>query len=45
MNYQEKNAEIINTWCTEGWQWGQPITQHTYEEVGSLFNSHKVRSP
>ena len=32
MNYHEKIAEIINTWCTEGWQWGQPITQHTYEE-------------
>lgn len=33
MNYQEKNAEIINTWCTEGWQWGQPITHHTYKEA------------
>ena len=30
MNYQQVNAETIDTWCREGWQWGKPIDHETY---------------
>ena len=33
MEYQELNAEIINKWCQEGWEWGQPITHEIYENA------------
>lgn len=30
MDYQRLNAEIISTWCRDGWEWGQPIDHETY---------------
>lgn len=33
MDYQKKNAEIIDSWCREGWEWGQPITHEIYEKA------------
>ena len=30
MDYQQLNAEIISSWCREGWEWGQPISQEVY---------------
>lgn len=33
MDYQKKNAEVIDAWCTEGWQWGQPISHDVYEKA------------
>ena len=29
-SYQEINAETINRWIEEGWEWGQPINHETY---------------
>ena len=31
MNYQDKNAETIDRWIKEGWEWGQPISHEIYE--------------
>lgn len=33
MDYQKINAEIINRWCKEGWQWGKPISHETYQKA------------
>lgn len=30
MRYQEKNADVIDAWCRDGWQWGQPISHEVY---------------
>ncbi len=30
MNYQDINAETIDRWIEEGWEWGMPIDHHTY---------------
>jgi len=30
MRYQEKNAETIDRWIEEGWEWGIPISHETY---------------
>lgn len=30
MNYQDKNAETIDRWIKEGWEWGKPISHETY---------------
>lgn len=30
MNYQEINAETIDRWVEEGWEWGKPIDHETY---------------
>lgn len=30
MNYQEINAETIDRWVKEGWEWGKPIDHETY---------------
>ncbi len=30
MNYQDINAETIDRWVEEGWEWGQPISHETY---------------
>ena len=30
MDYQRLNAEIISSWCRDGWEWGRPITHETY---------------
>lgn len=29
-NYTLKNSEIIDRWCDEGWEWGEPIDHETY---------------
>ncbi len=31
MNYQEINAETIDRWVKEGWEWGKPISHETYQ--------------
>lgn len=30
MSYQETNAETIDRWVREGWEWGKPIDHATY---------------
>lgn len=30
MNYQDINSKVIDQWCGDGWQWGQPITHEAY---------------
>jgi SAM-dependent methyltransferase len=30
MNYQEINSKAIDSWCDEGWEWGQPIDHDTF---------------
>lgn len=30
MNYQDINAETINSWCKSGWQWGHAISHEEY---------------
>ena len=35
MNYQDKNAETIDRWIEEGWEWGTPIDHETYEKAKS----------
>ncbi len=31
MNYQEINAETIDRWVDEGWEWGKPVSHEEYE--------------
>ena len=31
MTYTDKNAEIIDRWVEEGWEWGTPITHEQFE--------------
>ena len=33
MDYQRLNAEIISSWCRDGWEWGQPIAHETYTKA------------
>lgn len=33
MNYQDKNAQVIDRWVEEGWEWGVPITHDDYENA------------
>ena len=33
MNYQEKNAETIDRWVEEGWEWGIPVTHEEFENA------------
>ena len=33
MAYQDINAETIDKWIREGWEWGKPISHETYEKV------------
>ncbi len=35
MNYQDKNAETIDRWIEEGWEWGTPIDHEIYEKAKS----------
>ena len=30
MDYTQHNAQVIDAWCAEGWEWGQPISHETY---------------
>ncbi len=32
-NYQDVNAETIDRWIDEGWQWGIPVSHETYEKA------------
>ena len=31
--YQDINAETIDRWIAEGWEWGKPISHETYEQA------------
>ncbi len=33
MRYQDINAETIDRWIADGWQWGKPICHETYEKA------------
>ena len=33
MKYQDINAETIDRWGREGWEWGRPISHETYENA------------
>lgn len=33
MPYQDTNQETIDRWISEGWEWGQPISHHQFEEA------------
>lgn len=33
MNYQDINAQTIDRWIEEGWQWGKPITHAVYQDA------------
>lgn len=33
MNYQDINAQTIDRWIEEGWEWGQPISHEIYEQA------------
>ena len=35
MNYQEINAETIDRWVKDGWEWGVPIDHETYVRAKS----------
>ena len=30
MDYQQINADAIDKWCREGWEWGKPISHEDY---------------
>ena len=32
-NYQDINAETIDRWIEEGWEWGRPIDHETYKKA------------
>ena len=33
MDYQDINAETIDRWIEEGWEWGKPISHEIYEDA------------
>lgn len=33
MDYQRLNAEIISSWCREGWEWGQPVSHEVFAQA------------
>ncbi len=33
MPYQDTNQETIDRLISEGWEWGQPISHHQFEEA------------
>ena len=33
MNYQDINAETIDRWVDEGWEWGKPISHEAFENA------------
>ncbi len=33
MNYQKINAEMIDRWVKEGWEWGKPVDHKTFEKA------------
>lgn len=32
-SYQDLNAKAIDKWCSEGWEWGVPISHGTFEKA------------
>ncbi len=35
MNYQDINAETIDRWIKDGWEWGQPVSHEQYLAAGN----------
>ena len=33
MDYQDINAETIDRWIEEGWEWGKPISHEAFEKA------------
>ena len=33
MGYQEVNSKIIDSWCRDGWEWGQPISHEAFAQA------------
>ncbi|MCR5781452.1 MAG: class I SAM-dependent methyltransferase [Clostridia bacterium] len=33
MDYQDINADTIDRWIREGWEWGKPVSHETYERA------------
>ena len=33
MDYQDINSRVIDSWCEDGWEWGQPISHETYAKA------------
>ena len=33
MHYADINAQTIDSWVKEGWEWGTPIDHETYEKA------------
>ncbi len=33
MNYQDMNAEAIDRWIREGWEWGRPVSHDVFENA------------
>lgn len=33
MEYQEINSKVIDSWCLEGWEWGQPVSHEICEKA------------
>ena len=31
--YQQINADTIDRWCRNGWEWGQPVSHEAYENA------------
>lgn len=47
MSYQDINSKVIDSWCENGWTWGQPISHEEYEkalagEWGVLLTPTKI---
>lgn len=33
MNYQDINAQAVDSWCKSGWQWGKAISHEEYQKA------------
>ena len=33
MNYQQINSKTIDLWCSNGWEWGKPISHEVYQKA------------
>lgn len=33
MDYTKENAQVINGWVTDGWEWGIPISSEIFAEA------------
>ncbi len=41
MNYQDINAEAVDRWAENGWEWGQPIGHEEYAAAKLSWDSNK----